>query len=153
MRLGWLEGARIGGVGTGGCGAPPSASSMRLGWLEGASIGGVGTGGCGAPPSASSMRLGWVEGASIGGVGTGGCGAPPSAFSMGFGWCKDCKTAEDPASAIHTNRVIQTAFRKTMVPPFYWVLLWSLSKQEQKPVGGYLNLLGIRSKIVFSVNP
>ena len=74
-----------------------------------------------------------------------------AAFSMAFGWSKDCKTAEDPASAMHTNRVIQTAFSEKHGSSFLWELGPAM-EQKQKPVAGYLNLLRIRSRIVFSVN-
>src|SRR5260370_35793746 len=58
--------------GTGGCGAPPSATNVGPDGLNAAP---GGTGGCGAPPSATNVDPAVL---SVAPGGTGGCGAPPS---------------------------------------------------------------------------
>jgi len=60
----------MGGIGTGGTGAPPSAIKLegRIG----------GTGGTGAPPSATNVLMNEL-------CGTGGTGAPPSAVRLELG--------------------------------------------------------------------
>jgi len=85
-----LEG-RIGG--TGGTGAPPSATNVLMNEL-------CGTGGTGAPPSAVRLEFG------IGG-GTGGTGAPPSATSVLS--CLKCGTGGTGAPPSATGRWIGTA--------------------------------------------
>ncbi len=94
--------------GTGGCGAPPSATNVGPDGLNAAP---GGTGGCGAPPSVT--KFGPVGLCAA--LGTGGCGAPPSEHNLLPCCVIEHKIVEQPRSEALTNRIEHETLLKVMV--------------------------------------
>ena len=94
--------------GTGGCGAPPSATNVDPAVL---SVAPGGTGGCGAPPSVT--KFGPVGLCAA--LGTGGCGAPPSEHNLLPCCVIEHKIVEQPRSEALTNRIEHETLLKVMV--------------------------------------